>query len=346
MHAAAHRVAWALCCAAVTAATAARAQQSELGVSASLACLTPSVEQRGVPTYPENLLRGKDGGTIQVELTFTAPDSAPRMSLLNKEVVFGALEDAVRDHVRKLRLPCMNPGADPVTLRQDYVFAPNDGRKVMASSLVDRADEGRRRLLGCLAHAEGIPRPDYPAESRRRDEQGNVFVKLRFVAPDKPPEVDVLASTTFKALRVAVLKHVEGLRLPCIKAEPIEVTQLYIYKLEGGARAVLRDTTLTQWLSAARAWRGPVFFDFNTMGCPFDVRLRYFAPHASNGVRELESSNVARRPFLDWLSKIELNFPEPANTRLLGDTSTVSVPCGTLDLEPRPSQTPQPKEKS
>ena len=332
MRAAARRVAWALCCVAVAATTTARAQQSELGVSASLGCLAPSLEQRGVPTYPENLLRGKDGGTVHIELTFTAPDAAPRMTLLNKEVVFDALVDAVRDHVRRLRLPCMNPAADPVTLRQDYVFVPNDGRKVMASALVDRADEARRRMLACISHAEGIPRPEYPAESRRREEQGKVFLKVRFVAPDKPPEVDVLASTKFNALRAAVLKHAEGLRLPCLKAEPIEVTQLYIYKLEGGARAVLRDTTLTQWLGAARAWRGPVFFDFATMGCPFDVRLSYFAPHASNGVREVETSNAARRPFLDWLAKIELNFPEPTNTRLLGDTTTISIPCGTLDL--------------
>ena len=41
---------------------------------------------------------------------------------------------------------------------------------------------------------------------------------------------------------------------------------------------------------------------------------------------------AARLPFLDWLSGLALNLSAKDNNAILGNTMTLHVPCGTLDL--------------
>lgn len=268
---------------------------------------------------------------MSVELTFKAGDRPPSVKVLNQYRPHFELEEAVRDHVAMFRVPCMSAGAPPVTLRQDYVFIANDGRKVMSSQPRDLADGPRKERWSCLQHTWRETRPEYTDAMRREEIEGNVYVRLRFTRPDAPPDVTVLASSHRK-LEQSMRNFAADLRLPCMTTEAVAWNVVYKYRLEGGRRFLLKDATLVDFLRASKPPLPAAYFDFATMGCPFDVRLSYFQPHSRNAVGELENANPARQPFLDWLAGLQLNFSERGNTAVLGDAMTVSVPCGKLDL--------------
>jgi len=311
---------------------AALAAEPALAPSSALSCLSPPLEQRGTPDYPEDLYKRKDGGTVHVELKFTAPDKPPKVKRLGNEPVNSDLIDAVEAYAERLRLPCLGAGDAPVTLRQEYVFIPNDGRKVVSSTPTDLADADRRTQLACLTRQEGGAKPDYPASALRRGSEGNVFLRMRFTAPDQAPQVTVHATVQDAALRREVADFVAGYRLPCLKDAALDVDFLFKFKIMGSARTVLKDVTLISLLRGVKDYPKPAFFDLDAMGCPFDVRLTYRRPHVPNLIQELESTNPARRAFLDWLTLITLALSESVNNQVLGDTMTVHVPCGKIDL--------------
>ena len=268
-----------------------------------------------------------------MELRFRAADQAPKVTVLDEDrQTLGALEDAVREHVVHLRVPCMAAGSPAVVLRRDYVFVPNDGRKVAASQPRDQADSARREQLACITHLKGLKRPDYSRLALRDAKQGNVYVRLRFEAPDQPPMLEVLAASRHTVLVAEVRDYAADLRMPCVGSQPVEHTQLYKFRIEDGARSVLRDMSLVQLVGAARDLPRGVYFDLNTMQCPFSLRLSYFRPQGPNEVRALGNNHPARQAFMDWLSQITLNLPAELNTEVLGQTITVEVPCGTVDL--------------
>jgi hypothetical protein len=291
------------------------AQQSEAGPSPAVECLMPASESRGAPEYPAALLERKDAGTVNVELIFTAPDLPPRVSVTEGSTVFDAFIWAVRSHVAQYRVPCMN-----------------DGRKVMSSAPQDRAQAARAGAVRCLTRSDGERTPYYPVDARQAQAQGRYYVESRFTAPDTPPEVTILAGAPSRSLRRSVADFTKGWRMPCLGDSPMTVRTLFIFKLDGGERTLLRDMRLRQFVQTARRAPRPAYFDTNTMGCPFDVRLAYYRPHSSNDVRELDNTNLARRPLLDWISQLELSFPVETNTELLGQEITLTVPCMTIDI--------------
>lgn len=307
------------------------ADQTELAPSPAVQCLSREGDDAKLE-YPPLMLQRKDGGTVFVEMVFTGPSRAPRVKVLDESTGLSALVGTVVDHVRHFRVPCMSDAGPPVVLRQSYVFTPNDGRKVAVSAARDDADVSRQRQVACLKHVKGQVRPDYPLVSLRYAEQGNVFIKLSFIAPDQPPQTEVLAATRHYALRAAVESYVAGLRLPCIEQGPVNLHQLYKFRIDGGARTLIKDMALRQLLEAAEDMPAGVFFDTTTMGCPFDARLTYWRPHRPNRLHELEESQPAREPLLDWLSNLKLKLSPAMNTAVLGQTITVRVPCGSIDF--------------
>ena len=316
---------WLACCAAGSAV----AQNTTLEPSSALQCLTRGAA--AAPTYPPDLLERKDGTTIEVELTFNAPDAAPKVKVLGDQARDDRFEDAVRAHVRAFRVPCLRPDDRSVVLRQVYVFTPNDGRKVVSSEPVDERSKAHWAKLDCMSHVLKMKQPDYPDDARRADSQGAVLVHLRFTKPDAPPEVRVLAAAD-KFLRREVEAYTAGLRLPCLDGDEISINRTFLFEIVGGGRTVFKDTTLQQLLASARNLATPVYFDFGSMGCPFDVRLTYNQPYLPNGVGELLTANPARKPFLDWLTRLTLNLDEKTNLRVVGQQMNISVPCGSLDL--------------
>ena len=298
--------------------------------SAALSCLTTGTSER--PEYPEDSLRRKDGGTVKLELQFSGPDQAPRVTVLDESASYDALTDATLRHVAGFRIPCMAPGSPPVRLRQDYVFVPNDGRKVMSSRPVDLAQPARGASLSCMRHVDGESAPTYPEAARRDAVVGKVYAELRFTSPNMEPDVRILAEGRRMGwLTSAVLSYAKGLRLPCLTGEPESFRILYTFKMDGGRWTVLKDMTLKTFLSAVQQLP-PAYFDLNTMGCPFDLRITYMQPHRASTVGELDSVRPEREALMGWLSGLRLNLDDNANTSVLGDDFTLHVPCGILDL--------------
>jgi hypothetical protein len=298
-----------------------------------VACLQLSGEGPATPEYPQQSLLRQEGGTIAVQLTFRAPDESPDVTLLDEAAGFDALRNSVRRHVRRLRVPCMTAGQAPVVLKRNYVFVPNDGRKVVSSTPVDAADARRRELARCIKHAKGSARPNYPVWALRQGLQENILLQLRFIASDRPPSATVLAAPKEAQLVPAVMDFAEGLRMPCHDgAEPVTAQILFKYQIEGGERHLLKDSSLRTLVAASQSYPRPVYFDLGAMACPFDVRLTYNQPFSDNAVGELDTAVPARQPLIDWLKHVVLAIPERRRNAVLGQTMTVTVPCGTVDL--------------
>lgn len=316
---------------------AAHAQDSTLAPSAALSCLTRVAGAPAMPVYPPDLFERKEGDQLAVELEFGRRDEAPGVKFDN-ELHQYAFRDAVREFVKAYRVPCMADGAKPVVLRQQFVFSPTDGRKVIAPPLSDRNDIARLAQMKCVVHNRQWTRPPFPRKAAQDEREGNLMVRLRYNDPELPPQVVFLTPIPHRDLRRSIESYAEGLRMPCLANGPNEVDILYKFTLFGSARTVLRDTNLVQLLAGSKDFALPATFDFNAMGCPFDVRLTYLRPYMPNKVREIESSNAARRPLLEWMSKITYKFDEQVGLKVLGDSINVTIPCGKLDL-PGPATT-------
>lgn len=324
------RLALALLVAAGGAAPAA-AQTVMLAPSEALACMTPPAAERGTPEYPPLALERKDGGTIRVELVFAQADAAPVVRVLSDNFDTTMLA-AVERHVERLRVPCQLAGAEPARIVMEFVFRPDDGRRVAALPPLDASEAERRRQAACLTRIVPGERPEYPRKALRDGEQGNFLVRLRFDDPAAAPAVTFVAGRESGALRQSLSAFVPGYRLPCLQGAPVALDLTFKFKLEGGDRVVIDDMSLTRLVSAAKTMPLPARFDFNRVGCPFDVRIRYFQPYKDNIAHSVGQAHPERREFLAWLAGVHLRLTDDQKLRVLGDRFTVSVPCATMDL--------------
>jgi hypothetical protein len=300
-----------------------------LPMSEALACLTPAAGERGRPEYDPELLKRKDGGRVEVELSFADAKSAPGVRFLGP-ATFTGLTDAVKAHVQKFRVPCLPAGAEPARIILTFDFIPNDGRKVMAWSAVDAPDPAKVQLHQCVTRIAGPERPDYPMRAREQDSQGTFLVRLTFASATAAPEVTIVDGPRDFALRDSLKRFSADYRLPCMTDGPVSLTRFFTFKLEGSARTFVKDLTLQQFLGAVTGLPQQVYFDTSKMGCPFDVRVEHRQPYYGNWVGELGDANPARKPLLDWISSLQLRVTPPH--RILGDEFTVSVPCAIIDL--------------
>lgn len=312
------------------ASDAAQAQEMTLAPSAALSCIARKDGKDDKLQYPQEALERKDGGTIKVDMTFSAPDHAPRVKL-DSHAQSEMLDDAVEDYVKGFRLPCMPPSAEPITLHQTYIFTPNDGRKVVATNTEDAADLERAKQMGCIRNVADKDKPVYPMDARRDEAQGKYYLEMTFSSPDKAPELRWLVTGKYSSLRRSVEDYARDLRMPCQHGDPVHARILFDFKITDGERTVLRDMSLRQFVGGAKNLQS-AYFDLNTMGCPFDLRVRYLQPHERNAVAQLETANPARQAFVDWISNIELNFTDAQLSKIMGDSFTLSVPCGSVNL--------------
>lgn len=84
----------------------------------------------------------------------------------------------------------------------------------------------QRKTLACLVKAGPALQVD-DAALQPTDKGVPAYVRLRMVfeRADRPPVVEVLASTAANGLREAVLAHVAGYRLPCLGDRPVAAVQ-------------------------------------------------------------------------------------------------------------------------
>lgn len=311
--------------------TAALAVDTALAPSPALACLTLAAGAPDRPDYPAEALTRKEGGSVRVQLEFREPDRAPRVTLLQRSGK-SQLDQVVTEHVEQYRVPCMQAANGPVILLREYSFDADGSSRVMASAPRDSADPARAAQMSCMRHVVADSKPVYPRSSLRNEEQGVLLVKMRFTAPDQPPALEWIAATPHRSLRASVEEFAHGLRLPCLNNATVDVLRAYRFVLSGGARTVLRDATLVNFLRTAKDLAKPVFFDFTSMSCPFDVRVTYTRPFARNTVQQLDSNDPARAPLLNWLAGVTLHFSDAQQLDVFGQAMVVSVPCDRLDL--------------
>lgn len=307
------------------------AQQQMLTPSEVLGCLTPAEATRGTPVYPETRLARKEGARVAVELEFRAADEAPKVTVTERDVPEDFIS-AVREHVRRYRVPCLKP-EQTARLSQNFEFVPTDGRKVRWQWPVDAADARRLRLALCIKHPRPGTKPEYPQFALRDNVQGPVILRLLFSAADAPPAIEVANEDAKGALQRAALDFAKDFRMPCHEGEPVSVTQFYIFRIQDSRRVVLRDMTLLTLLSSVKGiQQANVYFDFRQMACPFELRFSLNQPYALNAVGELGEHHPERRHFIDWLSRQQLDLPERTLSEVIGDKATVTVPCTVLNL--------------
>jgi Gram-negative bacterial TonB protein C-terminal len=268
-------------------------------------------------------------------LTFQRPDAAPSVKVID-EMGGRPFVDSVRTFVEAYRVPCLE-GGQSATLRQEFVFRPTDGRRAYFSPPIDADARRQERLRACIAHQSPKEQIQYPNEAAKRGEHGTVIVRLTFSDATSPPTITVLDGVNSSALRRAAVSHAEGHRMPCHEGAPVEYVQFYTYEFEGDARVRLNDMPLTSFLRNVKGIeQANAYFDFNTMACPFEVRLTLQQPFTANEVGELGTPNPERRFFIDWLRRRELNLDTKTLKAVIAQQTTIAVPCTILSLGNQP----------
>jgi hypothetical protein len=305
--------------------------QTQLAPSEALACLTPVGAARA-PAYPPEAYARKEGGTVAVKMHFTQPDRPPRVEVLDARATVSVLVAAVESHLRSYRVPCLAPG-QLATIEQHFSFVAHDGREaVQWTEPKDTEDLRRQELIKCLVPGS---RPHYPMTALAADAQGVVPLRLRFTRPDAAPEVELLDKTPHVQLFFAARDAARASRLPCLTGAPVSVDQFYSFAIEDSERLVLKDMSLVQYLRGVQGIReAQVYFDFNTMKCPFDVRVELRQPALDNRIGELDGPVPERQFFLSWLARQRLQMTPQEQNRLMLQSAVVTVPCGVLSLGP------------
>ena len=292
------------------------------------ACVT-TITGATSPVYPKEQLALKQEAVVRVRLVFSEPGAAPKATVFHN-LGPDAFSAAVLEHAASYRLPCMAAGAAPVVATQEFRFTL-DERKVFYGELRD--EPGRTRVIACVTGDQR--RPEYPRDLSGPAPQGNVVVKLRFSSASGEPAVTILTDAGSRVLRRVVLDHVRRYRMPCLAESggPVDAMQTFFFRLEGEQQYTLRDLTLRQLVGGIdKPEQQHVRFDFSTMACPFDVRLDLYQPFAKNVVGEVERSDPNRREFIEWLKGLALKLPDAAARQVIGQSMTVSVPCGKQGL--------------
>jgi hypothetical protein len=324
----------ALCAGAAVLAMPVCAQQVTLEPSAALRCLTPLAAARGAPEYPFDEWKRGQRGRVKVELEFTVADARPAVKVLESEGE-RPFVDAVREHVKAMRVPCLNEVGGSAKLVFDFVFKPDD-RSVVWSDAVDTADAAREQMVKCLIHVSGKKSFDYPLAAELERVQGRVVARLRFEGPDRTPLIDVHARPNARLLTGAVEDWVKGYRMPCQTGPALVGYWTFLFKFQGEKAYGFQQLNLLQFMAGVRGVnQRRLAFDTNTMGCPFELRLHYRQPYQANGVAELGTNNAARRPLLEWLMQSELELPSRMLDAVFGDTAHLTVPCVKIDLKPK-----------
>jgi hypothetical protein len=284
------------------------------------------------PAYPPQAYARKEQGTVAVQMRFTQPDRPPVVKVLDLGSTGSLLVGAVEDHLRSFRVPCLAPG-QTVTLEQQFRFVAHDGREAVQWTEPQDADDLRRQtLIKCLVHGA---RPRYPMTALAANAEGVVPLRLRFSRADAPPEVELLDKTPHVQLVYAARDAALDSRLPCLTGGPLSVDQFYIFNIDGNERLVLNDMSLVQYLRSVQGIRdAQVYFDFNTMKCPFDVRVELQQPASDNRIGELDGPVPERQFFLSWLARQRLQMQPKQQNRLMTQSAVITVPCGVLSLGP------------
>ncbi|MBR7783636.1 hypothetical protein [Undibacterium luofuense] len=288
----------------------------------------------GSPTaiaYPKDAEATDVGVRVDAVFSFTAPDRGPEVRFEGAKPP-AAFTAEVRNYASNMRLTCMDSSQAKVVLRQKFEFNGSEQKSAKALPVVDPVLRDRAKYSACLAHTKPGSIPVFPASARRDGREAHVFATLRFTKPDTAPEVTLIATSGQSDFNNSVTSYAEDLRVSCLGDEPFETTIHYKFVFADTEKMLLKNGPLAGFLKFSKADTKPAKFDFNTMSCPFDVKLIYNKPYLANSVRQLDSFDGARQPFLDWLKEVELQVDKNTREKIVGSNIVLSVPCGQLEF--------------
>lgn len=326
-------LAWGGAVSAQAPAMEARAEGLRLEPPPSLAaCLKAEPGATPRPVYPADALKAGLMAVVRARLVFSGPDRPPEVAV-EYNSSDPAFEQAVRDHVAAYRMPCVRADAPPFRATQVFNFVVKD---VYSGPL---RDDGERRApwsASCLDQSSRAVSAVYPRKSIQSGEQGNVLLRLKFVAPDAAPDVVVLYDGGSAALSAEAARVARSYRLPCLESgqPPVFAILPFSFRIDGDAYVRLKpDLALKELLRLVRGLQQErVRFDTNGMGCPFQLEFRPFRPYEANEVGDVGPAHPNRREFVEWLRTLQLDIGPKAARYVIGQTVTVNVPCAVLDL--------------
>lgn len=174
-----------------------------------------------LPDYGMSALRDGEQGKYWVSLDFQAPDQAPQVRWLAESPSW-RLKEAVAEHVKELRLPCMT--ASPVRVEQLFNFRIEEGARTRIK------DMDLQKFLGA---AQNLPLPALfdtrnmacPFDLRVRYYQPhglNQVGELEQSNPVRQPFLDWLAQVKLKvdaATSLLLLGEQFTLSVPCVRVD-------------------------------------------------------------------------------------------------------------------------------
>lgn len=300
----------------------------------TLACLSTPASPPRFYHYGQDSKR-EHTGVVRMELRFTAPDQPPEITVLAQTANDHTFDGAMA-YVQAYRLPCLKPGTGALTAVQEFVFDPSDAPAERPVRLFLPDAEASER---CLVR----PRLDEHMAYSRLDRRQylKVFARVSFQGgPEDAPVVTLTHSDASSAFTDGVLDFLKAHRMPCRKAgdKAQSFDHRFLRYPAGGrpSRFTQEQMTLADFLPNVQGIeQAKLYFDFNGMGCPFDVRWSLMQPTLPNGVHVSGKPNANRSEFLAWLRGVQLKM-EPRRVKdLMGEGFKIQVQCGVLNLPGR-----------
>lgn len=309
------------------------AQQEAIFVTSSqvpVSCLTSPPQ--AAPAYPRTAADGP-GGVVRLLMVFSDPTSPSKVKVFTN-TAGEAFEAAVLAHVEKYRLSCFRADGREVTLIQEFQFVAKHDRAVLPGAL-----RFYRRKPTCKYVF--APSPPYPSRSMMTTQlnptptSGTVLVALAFTAGQEAPRVQVLHDGAWSRFAQTARTHAAETRVKCDDdAEfPMVGVMPYKFRMEGDPEFRPEPVSLMDFLAVVDQLEGSrLYFDFNTMGCPFDFSIFPMQPDFPNVTNWSSSPMEDRREFLAWLTGVKLKLPRKLLSDLRGNALKVHVPCVVMNF--------------
>ncbi len=269
---------------------------------------------------------------VRVQLHFEKPDAAPRVELLANTAREDMVE-LVQEHVSKYRLPCLAPGDGTVRAVQEFNFTNTEMQPLPTSQ------DSPAPKHCVVMPVEDMSPPRWPSDTVE-----HVMMEFTFDGDGKAaPSTKIIFSTGMRSLEESVREWVDKYRAPCRKAgdPPFIARQNFTFHPPGKTRFVLKREviSLADFLSSTQLPQGEtesIYFDFNTMNCPFLVNYTSRHPHLPNDAVAGSPADPNRLALVKWLSSRSLKFTSKRQANeLFNATLQIQIPCGVLDLSPK-----------
>ena len=268
------------------------------------------------------------GGVVRVRLTFADTSPVPRTEIYTN-TAGDAFASRVERYVERYRLGCPIAADSNMVLLQEFQFVADPGRRVLVSQV-------RKKSVSSGCTSTMPPPPSYPSSNIHRvPDSGRVLVELVFAAKGEAPRARVLYDGGSVDFARTAREHAAQAALSCpADAYPVVAVIPYSFVREG-TRVPLLDSpiALVDFLRMVEgAQASQVYFDFRTMGCPFEFDIYPLQPENPNITFWRPGPGDDRREFRAWLQSVKLGISRGLLDRLHGGALKVRVPCVVLNL--------------